>query len=169
MSEEAKQMMADARNRFLVMYLGLFLLVGGTGGYLIFGSYIRSWSYEPVPGVITKSSLESCGMDGFAEEIRFSYQVDGKEYYQGRLREDFGKFCDKKQAIQELLDEYPVGSNVEAWYDPDQPSHAVIDRSMGQIQWVMGCVLIGFSVILLIAWLMQYSNLKRQAVSQDTT
>lgn len=159
-------MLRRVRSSTWVGFLGLFLLLATVIGYFIFGSSIRSLRYLPVDGTIIESRMESCVSSGFMEQIRFAYSVDGRDYRDGRLRNDWGKFCDREEAIAAILIKYPVGLPVEGWYDPRNPSQAVIDRSPGQIQWIFAGVLSGFGVILLIAWMFHRSEQARRTRPQ---
>lgn len=150
------------RDNSWIGFLGLFLFLGTVVGYFIFGSTIRSLRYLPVEGRVLESGMEPCDSNGFMEQIRFAYFVDGREYRDGRLRIDWGKFCDREEAIQAILKNYPAGQQVQGWYDPQNPSLAVIDRSPGQLQWIFAGVLCGFGAILMIAWMFHRSEQNRR-------
>lgn len=65
-------------------------MVGGIG-FFMFCPLIRTWSYEPVTGIVVQSEMEYCGMEasGYSEEIRFAYTVGNRKFRDGRLRRDF--------------------------------------------------------------------------------
>lgn len=141
----------------------LLLLAGGIG-FLVLKSYFRSRSFEPVSGVIIKSVMIPCESEvgGFHADIRFSYTVDRREYFDGRFRYDFGKMCERKETVQALIDQYPQGKKVDAWYDPNSPKMAVIDRSLGKPEKVFLAVMGGFLLFFLIVWRMQVANERRR-------
>lgn len=157
--------MKRLRDNFLTCFVSLFLLLAGGTGYIAFSPLIRTWSYEPVNGVIIQSDMESCGVEvgGYSEQIRFTYTVDGQRFQDGRLRRDFARMCEPKKTIAAILERYPVGANVQGWYDPDRPQIGVIERSPGTMHWVMIAVNCGFLFIFLCIWGIQRSNAHRYA------
>ena len=171
MTEERRSLSLLERTKIsaLVWFMALFVLVAGGVGFLVFNSYFRSRSFEPVSGVIIRSVLQPCDTEvgGFHVDIRFSYTVNHRQYSSGRLRNDFGKMCEKKEIIQTLLDQYPVGKQVDAWYDPESPRMAVIDRSLGKPEKLFLAVVGGFLGIFIIAWRIQAANARRQKEVQE--
>lgn len=139
----------------------LFVLLPGVIAFAVFQTYMRQLRYEPVQGTVVKSLAEPCEDGMFSPTITFSYTVDRRKYWQGKYRDDFGRMCTKKQKVEALLAQYPPGSTVDAWYDPEAPSLAVIDRSMGMMQYGVLIILGGFSVILALAWWFQRLNRAR--------
>lgn len=86
-------------------------------------------------------------------EVTYRYRVDGAEYEASRVR--YQQPADGRRASEALSAaraNYPVGSVVEARYDPASPSRAVLRASAGEwgsVVWnggVMGVVLAGFVV-----------------------
>jgi hypothetical protein len=105
-------------------------------------------------------------LSGYSEEIRFAYTVGDREYFDGRLRQDFARMCEPKETIAAILERYPEGATVQGWYDPSQPEVAVITRTPGTMQWVFIAVLGGFAFIFACIWGIQRSN-KRQKKEID--
>ena len=135
------------------LHLGvLFILVAGMMGYIVLQSTLRQTRYEPVQGKILRSIAEPCPDGMFTPVIAFSYTVDRRRYNTGKYRDDFGDVCLNKAEVEQILAQYPPGSTIEAWYDPQQPQLAVIDRSMGMLQYGYLIVMSGFVVIFSLAW-----------------
>lgn len=153
-----------ASGGFMTWFVGIFLLLVSGIGFVAFGPLVRTWSYEPIAGVIVQSKMEYCGMElsGYSEEIRFAYTVGDREYFDGRLRQDFARMCEPKETIAAILERYPEGSTVQGWYDPKRPEVAVITRTPGTMQWVFIAVLGGFLFIFACIWGIQRSNARRQ-------
>lgn len=133
--------------------VAFFVFLALAIGVFVFRPVIRTIRYQPVTGTITRSEMEYCGVEvgAYGEQIRFSYTVAGKKHSNGRLRLDVGEMCESKDKIALILGAYPVGREVQSWYDPDHPEVCVIDRSPGPIQWFYLGVMGGFLLIFLFA------------------
>jgi hypothetical protein len=61
-------------------------------------------------------------------EVTYVYRVDGKDYTNNRIQ--FGTPIGYGWAgkAQKLADSYPVGKNVEVFYNPNDPYEAVLER-----------------------------------------
>ena len=166
MTEERRSLSLLERTKIsaLVWFMALFLLVAGGVGFLVLNAHFRSRSFEPVSGVIIKSVLQPCDSEvgGFHADVRFSYTVNRRQYFAGRLRNDFGTMCEKKEIVQPLLDQYPVGKQIDAWYDPESPRMAVIDRSLGKPEKLFLVVIGGFMLFFVVVWRIQIANGRRR-------
>ncbi len=136
------------------------LLILGISGFIVFWSTAQMWNYQPIEGVIVQSKMESCGGtgDGYYPVVKFSYLIGERTYVDGDLRRDFAKMCYSKQEVSEQLNRYLIGTVVQGWYDPDNPRIAIIDRSLGTIQWGFLIVAGGFATIFSLAALFARSN-----------
>ncbi len=92
-------------------------------------------SFTPVPATVVESRVERRGKTTWFAKIAYRYEVDGQAYLSSRL-----SFAETKTASllrggpshEEALDvaaEHPVGSAIDAFYDPSKPSEAVRDAS----------------------------------------
>jgi len=144
------------------------LLILGIIGFIVFRPTALMWNYQPIDGVIIQSDMESCGGagDGYYPVVKFSYSIGDRTYLNGDLRRDFARMCHSKQDAVELLKQYPVGTPVDGWYDPDKPRIAVIDRSLGAIQWGFLLVAGGFAAILSFAAFSVRRNQRRVNLSK---
>lgn len=61
--------------------------------------------------------------------VRYSYQVDGKEYAAARIWFLARPAFTAAGAEEELRTRYPIGGEVTVFYDPTSPSTALLDRS----------------------------------------
>ena len=110
----------------------LMLVVGfcGFGGWGVYQQF-RVRYFLPVQGEVTHSEVEvNRDSDGstFYPDIRFRYQVAGQQHDTGQYRIQVIS-SSGRSGKQKVVRRYPVGSKVEAWYDPDQPEVAVINKS----------------------------------------
>ena len=149
---------------FMTWFITVFVLLTGIISLVLFHPLIQTWFYEPVTGIVVQSEMEDCGMElgGYSEEVRFAYTVGNRQFRDGRLRRGF-RVCAAEDEITAILEEYPVGAKVQAWYDPNRPELAVIKRSPGEMHWVFISVVCGFLFIFLCIWGMQRSNARRAA------
>ena len=110
----------------------LMLVVGfcGFGGWGVYQQF-RVRYFLPVQGEVTHSEVEvNRDSDGstFYPDIRFRYTVDGQIHDTGQYSIQVIS-SSGRSGKQKVVRRYPVGSKVEAWYDPDQPEVAVINKS----------------------------------------
>jgi len=148
--QQPRQLTFLQRVRLLVtvkLLLGV-LLVSAVVGYVLFQSWIRQLRLEPIQATITASKLEPCPDGMFSVDIRFSYTIDRVPYRTGMYRDDFGKLCLKKEEAEAILRKYPQGAQAEAWFDPEHPKYAVLERSKGTLEMGFLIVVGGFAIIL---------------------
>lgn len=129
------------------MELKLLLLgiAGAFAGLFSVATYVK-WrevqaakSWLPTPGTVTSSRSEARAVASIGNgtdtrgktemrnfpAIAFAYQVNGRKLIGTRysLRENLGNF-----RVQETLAQYPKGAKVTVFYDPTDPTQAVIER-----------------------------------------
>ena len=116
--------------------------------------------YVPIPASVvnarvirSKSDSTDHGQQRYAPDIQFSYRVDGKDY-----RSDTYAYLPvaipDPGPVQRLVDRFPAHAVIQAYIDPDQPEHAILDISdppmeipMGAMPYLLSGV---FGMILLI-------------------
>lgn len=150
-----------------VKLLAAFVLISSLIGYVMFQSFFRQSRLEPVQATIRASRLDPCPDGMFTVDIRFAYTVNRIPYKSDMYRDDFGKLCLKEEEAKAILHQYPVGAQVEAWFDPKHPRYAVLDRSMGTMQKGFLIVTGGFLGILFLAILFSRKSRSRQHDSQS--
>ena len=136
----------------------LFGLVASVIGYVVFQSFLRQLRCEPIDATILTAKLEPCPDGMFSVDIRFAYTIERQRFTTGKYRDDFGTMCLKKDEAEEIINQYPQGRQVQAWYDPEHPKYAVLDRSLGMVHKCYLIVMGGFAVILTLAWLFRRTN-----------
>jgi hypothetical protein len=97
----------------IFLFFGIFFLL--PGGYNIFYGY-SSKNWPSTPGEIVRSEWGSRG-----ETIVYIYTINGVDYRSHSV--DFGFIRHSKT----LLGLYPVGAEVLVYYDPKNPSRAVLE------------------------------------------
>ncbi len=149
---------------FAFLVLGIPLLASARHFYRAWKQYRwakQSARWAVTTGTITHAALreekhtpddDSAPFYTYHPEIRYTYIAEGKTHEGSRVQ--FGGFPDFTQAeAQEILAQYPVGAQVTVYYDPDQPTNAVlVVEQMAPYEIVRGCgiLLILFLIIIVL-------------------
>ena len=101
---------------------------------------------DEVPEIIEQ------GGPKFRALIRYTYDVQGRSYESDRIA--FGSSVDSgtsdSRYAREWVERYPAGSEVDVWFDPRDPSRAVLIRAIARGQVLaalaIGIALLGFGI-----------------------
>ena len=150
----------------LSLHLGVFLVAFvGLAGFILFQSFLRQLRLEPIKGTILKSVAVPRGDETFTPDIWFSYTVDRRKYNGGKYRDGFRPLSLSESEVEAILQRYPHGSTVEAWYDPKYPRYAVLDRSLGPIHYglmiLIGSLVVGGILLLVFIRRRRAGNISR--------
>jgi hypothetical protein len=144
-----------------------FLALGA--GLFVFGQIqqrkakvVESW--PKTPGVIFTSdmdqhySTDNEGMTSYTYEpvIEYTYKFMGVEYSGSQYRMGSkGTSFDRRKA-ESILSRYPVGQQVEVYYNPDNPAQAVLEHgsASGPLLLIVGAVFAVVGVVLLFAFIL---------------
>lgn len=135
--------------------IALFILLRAVRGWMA-ASTSRAW--PTVSGRVLNSSLirtarrGTSGGGSYVPMIVYEYQVDGKVYRSNRY--SFGSQIGTgfSGIASRVVDQYPEGATIDVYYNPDNPSEAVLKRSSGG-SWgnlLMAVVLAAAAVIVLV-------------------
>lgn len=134
-------------------FLGLWALVGVglliTGGRDLqqegglhdwpstYGTIVSSRLMEGEPSELGTGPL-------WWPEVEFEYEVQGTSHRSKRIQRSGPILYGNRSWAEKTLNRYPVGEQVQVFYDPDDPASAVLERgtSRGKLLVVMGLVLI---------------------------
>jgi len=108
----------------LAIFAGLLV-----GGFIICASVVNgrkakaSLTWTSVPGEVVFSGMITDGSDQntFYPSVTYNYSVNGQPLQSSRV--GFNGVKSKK-----MLAKYPKGSRVEVFFDPNQPSTAVLEK-----------------------------------------
>ena len=131
-------------------------------GVILIGVGIRqrirlraSENWVAVPGKITATAVSVSRSSNSAEynlAVNYDYAVDGVTYTGHRI--EFGRrnYARKKTA-QAKLEQYPVGSPVMVYVNPEKPGDAVLVRSApyNALYFVLGILMLALGMGLLFA------------------
>jgi len=111
----------------------LFILIGGIVFFmwglppLKYSNASKTW--PSVPGEITRSELETYRKDGktqYLPDIAYKYNVDGKDYSSSKVTVGDPPFTGSISPAKRIQNYYPVGKNVDVFYDPEVPSSSAL-------------------------------------------
>ncbi len=138
----------------------LFLLVTG---YLAFGTFqdyslAKSSEYwKPVTAVITSTTLNiNMFQKGshYDPVVNYRYSVNGKSYDGSQISYPAPKSCSYDVGTK-FLTHYPVNASLNAYYDPLEPTRAVLKNSLDQDRFndslgivaVLACMTVVFFIV----------------------
>ena len=105
------------------------------GGFELRDRARRMTAWPSVRGRITSSALVKDsdpmldGSPAYYPRIRYAYVVAGREYCgQRRALINVGVGAALRGEARRVLGRYPVGSEVTVFYDPANPSEAILER-----------------------------------------
>jgi hypothetical protein len=121
----------------------------------------RSKHWLTTNGIITFSDLDaqvSTDDEGFRTttylaRINFAYDVNGNHYECDRINFDYGMRTSNLRKQQSVVEQYPTDSAVTVFYDPDDPSQAVLEKRVnGAFTTILvSAVFIAIGIILAIS------------------
>ena len=119
-----------------LLLLGLILLIGGgifgvtATDRLVTASATTHW--PAVSGTVT--SAEVIGDRAYRPLVKYDYNVDGSPYSGESDLEipGFGNQSKRLDVAQKLVAEYPVGTSVPVYYNPDNPAES---RLVHHVPW----------------------------------
>lgn len=150
---------------FFNSYSGIFSMLGaGLVLLMLSGStfirYLGSGDYVQVPGQIVSSKFQVDDGEGtttgsYFARIKYTYSVNDKVYESDRVYFGYGGDwviflpINRTQA-ENLVEEYPVGTEVIVYYDSDDPAMSVLKKEASWFLYLMfvgGMALVGSGMI----------------------
>lgn len=113
------------------LFLGIFFAVGAGlswWGWGILQDARVSETWPSSPGQITHSEIdEDRDEDGtsYHADIAFEYAVNDQRYAGDTV--NFGQYGGSYGHAEEIVNKYPVGESVQVYYDPNEPTTAVLE------------------------------------------
>ncbi|GJM06207.1 MAG: hypothetical protein DHS20C09_22030 [marine bacterium B5-7] len=137
---------SDQESRKINWELFIFGLV--FSAFSLYISYAIYWSHEKqtdaaanfvsvlstiLDTTVTQTTVRNATTTGntrtYVPSIHYEYEVDGKTYQSKRYKY-LGDGYSNTQDAQSIVDGYPVGSKQTAYYNPNNPSEAVLHKSV---------------------------------------
>ena len=85
--------------------------------------------YQPIDAVVVRSVVDAQRTsDGttYTPDVAYTYEVDGQEFTSDR-HSFFEISSSSREFSEQIVQKYPVGTRVSAYYNPSEPSSAVIE------------------------------------------
>lgn len=117
---------------------------------------IRARNFAQAEGRILSSKVtENSDSDGttYGAEVRYEYTVDGRRYESDRVRYGAMSTSDGEWASQTVR-ENPTGSVRPVYYDPQNPTRAVLQTGVGGQNWFMLLFMSPFNAVMIFLWWM---------------
>ena len=116
---------------------GLFMLIIGLGLTTVLSRTVlkdakASESWLTATGIVTTSEIrETRSGDGYSysPRILYDYQVEDETYSSGRITVADGG-SGRSERAESMVEQYPVGEEVEVFYNPEIPSQSLLERSV---------------------------------------
>lgn len=113
--------------------------------------FIDSGNYHSTKGVVTKSSVGFTGVHGgWRFYIVYEYYEEGIKFTSDRVHFGYQTLSDNSYA-QGYVDKYPVGKEILVYFDPDDPSNAVLEPEVkwfGLLNYIFSFTLLSIALFL---------------------
>jgi hypothetical protein len=157
-----------------LLFFGFFLCVGcgalsAMVGLLVWPEWRANRQFAEVTATVLGKRMGVAGdakVSRFRPEINIVYEVGGQTYT-ARTYRITGLYSPNREQVQAELDQFQVGQQYPAWYDPMQPGRAVLVR--GYTGWLYVILLVPVSFIaiasrrLMLVWLNWGTSSERRA------
>lgn len=112
----------------------------------------RQWLWPRTQGQITRSEVEKReepkgGRTIYALQMRYWYTVAGKDFTSSSITPEESAPTGERFSMERLQAKYPSGRIVTVYYDPTDPSRAVLTPGFS----VIGTALIFLGAVLIVA------------------
>lgn len=143
-----------SRNSNPKMFGLVFALIGALVFYffgwppLKYGFESKSWPITN--GTITSSEVDSWMKDGNSQydaRINYSYNVNRKTYNSTKVYYSGSYSGSNITKAKELVNEFPVGTTVDVYYDPDVPESAALKPGVSGNNLLMAALPLIFLII----------------------
>ena len=117
------------------------LLLAVAAGIIILTNYVvnqarESQTWPTTDGIIVESYVEENvdedAISSYEPIIVFQYTVNGKLYAKQGHKFGLNASYGSRNGANNVLADYPIGKDVTVYYDPDDHTVAVLDRSVSQ-------------------------------------
>lgn len=147
-----------------VLFGGCFVTIASIFLVVIFVALVipalsaRNWPATQCT-ILTSKVQQHQDEDGptYSAEITFQWTVDGKQYQGGQYY--IHGLNGSKSDAESRVEQYKVGSVTECYYDPDDPSTAVLNRD---IHWITLLMPLIPTVFLVVGGAIVYFSLRRK-------
>lgn len=79
---------------------------------------------------LTETNEEGFSTTTYIARVCFSYEISGVPYQGDCINFDYGMRTSNLRIQQAIIEQYPEGSSVTVYYDPEKPDQAVLERKV---------------------------------------
>ena len=148
---------------FGLFWSALTLVADGAVLYGI-GGQLWAYGYSTAPGTVTQSSVLKVKGKGtsYRPDIHYVYSVNGQTYEGTQYRYSTMATPDNRAA--NIVQQHPVASAVTVYYNPRNPSDAVLLRGIEGMDLMALMFLTPFNAVMLGIWGMAFSAFRHSRV-----
>ena len=120
-----------------IIILALFTLGGiamAAWGWRVLQQSKKVKTWPKTRAKITCSELPGSQFEAFSPKIEFCYHIDNQEYQQ---QQDFQGASLSREFCQQYVTKYPVGKEVEVFYNPAKPTQASLEPGVEKGDWMI--------------------------------
>lgn len=133
-----------------LIFLGIILRsrrkVGGSGGWMMTSGRILVSQLER-----RRSRSGGSMHTSLYPLVVYEYVVNGQRYQSQRVHFGMPFGSSFASMVQGVVDKYPVGSLVEVYYDPENPSEAVLERTAGSSNRLFTCIIVLILLVVIVS------------------
>lgn len=119
-------------------------------------------AFPAVEGAITDAKVaEESDADGtsYGAQLRYAYEVAGRNYTGGRDR--YSKMFGSRKFALGVVQAHPLGSKVTVYYNPADPSDALLRPGLSAFDFFMLLFLLPFNIIAVGGWALALKAMRR--------
>lgn len=155
----------------LFVLSSLFLLFDFAWVVLPIAGQVRSYSYSSVSGQVKESELTVFQQDQrhqkvYGFQIAYVYRVNDKEFEGSQRRYGFDRWH-SLQFPDEFVRSHPRGKKVEVYFNPVDPSDAVLVRGLEGVDLFCPLFLLPFNIVLFFCWWEFLAAMRRWWYSEE--
>lgn len=104
------------------------------------------------------------GRTNYSAQIVFEYQIEGLTYTSDRYRHI--KWSSPSSHAHSITNRYPIGSEVAVHYNPTEPSYAILEAGLNQLELAVTGNFIAMHLVMLLSWSTTVGAIKRRVVNR---
>ena len=136
---------------FLLMLLAWF-----TYSLMGFTRALQTKSWPTTTGIVNSAEVKkvaSKGSSQYAPIIAYSFQIDNEEYTSEKYSSTTARGA--SQWAKDIVDQYPANSEVNVFYNPENPKQSVLVPGLQSDNYWMTILSLVFSVVVSLAFVKQ--------------
>ena len=152
----SKQAPAGCAIPFMLLFVGFWTLITGVFDcMMVWGAYrqTQALGYPTAPGVIRHSKVTTnSDSEGttYGVDVKYAYWVDGREFTGEQYR--YNQMSSSDDNAKRVVASLPVGKELPVYYNPDDPSDAVLKTGIEGSDLFMALFMMPFNIVMVGGW-----------------